>query len=131
MFPNRVNRVAEAIQEILATVIHDSVKDPGIPEVFTITRVEVTRDMRIARVHFSHFPDDAETAAGCKAALERARGYLRRELGQRMPVKYLPSLEFFFDGSPAYAQHIAKLLNDIQHTPPPAEEPEKESEEPQ
>jgi len=108
-----MERVAESIQETLATIIHDQMKDPGIPEVFTITRVEVTRDLRIARIHFSHLPDDPEAVAASTAALERARGYLRRELGARMPLKYLPSLEFYFDRSPAYAQRIEQLLHQI------------------
>ncbi len=117
MFPNRVERVAEGIQEILAEIIHDDVKDPGIPEVFTITRVEVSRDLRVAKVHFSQLPDTAEAVAASTAALGRARGYLRRELGQRMPLKYLPTLEFFFDPSPRHAQRIEEILNELHRKP--------------
>ncbi len=113
MFPNRVERVAEGIQEILAEIIHDDVKDPGIPAVFTITRVEVSRDLRVAKVHFSQLPDNAEAVAASTAALGRARGYLRRELGQRMPLKYLPTLEFLFDPSPGHAQRIEQILNEL------------------
>lgn len=113
MLPHRMERVAEGVRETLAQIIQDSVKDPGMPAVFTITHVEVSRDLHHARVHFSQLPDDDCAVETTRAALERAKGYLRRELGMRMPLKYLPELSFFFDTSPRHAQRIAQLLHEI------------------
>jgi ribosome-binding factor A len=118
-----MERVAEGVREALAEIIQDSVKDPGMPTVFTITHVEVSRDLHHARVHFSQLPDDEGAVAATQAALERARGFLRRELGLRVPLKYLPELSFFFDASPRHAQRIAQLLHQIDSskTPDPAQ----------
>lgn len=113
MFPHRLERVSESVREVLAEVIHDSLKDPGMPEVFTVTHVEVSRDLRHARVGFSQLPDDAESVELTKAALDRARGYLRREVGRRVVLKYLPELNFYYDTTPRQAQRIESLLHNL------------------
>ncbi len=128
MLPHRMERVAEAVREILAEIIQDSLKDPGIPAVFTLTRVEVTRDLQHARVHYSQLPDDDAALAASAAALRRARSFLRGELGRRMPIKYLPDLEFFFDPSARHAQRVQELLDAALR--PPAPEPPPAPQEP-
>lgn len=117
MLPHRMERVAEGVRETLAEIIHDKLKDPGMPAVFTITHVEVSRDLHHARVHFSQLPDDDAAVAATCAALERAKRFLRHELGLRMPLKYLPELNFILDTSPRHAQRIAELLRQIDSSP--------------
>jgi len=98
------------LQEISTTVLR-SVKDPRIQNV-TFTAVEVTLDLRLARVYFSVLGEEAQQEAALQG-LQSAKGLIKRELGQRLSLRFMPDLEFFYDASIRHAEHIQKLLNDI------------------
>jgi len=121
-----MERVAESIREILSEILHEGMKDPGIPAILTLTHVEVSRDLRHARIHYSQLPDDEAAVAASEEAFRRGRGFLRRELGVRLPLKYLPDLEFIYDPSAQHALRIDALLQSIQSPPPAAKNEEEE-----
>jgi ribosome-binding factor A len=88
------------------------IKDPRIGFV-TITRVTVTEDCRLAKIYYSIVgtPDEKEQSM---EGLNSAKGYIRRELGHRMKLKYTPELLFQFDPSIEYAIHMGELLHHLQ-----------------
>jgi len=112
----RSHRVAEQIHKEISALLIKGLKDPRIGFV-TITAVEVTSDMGLARIFFSAFGSDAEvknTEKGLKSSVP----YLRRELGKRLRLRFVPELLFQFDHSLAYGNHIDALLRQVstEHT---------------
>lgn len=111
-YPRSV-RVAELIQADLADLLTRHVKDPRVKGV-TITRVEVSPDLRQAKVHFSRYSaegrgSEEEMEEGLRG-LERASGFLQAKLGERLELKRTPRLLFFPDRGMAYSDHIERLL---------------------
>lgn len=86
-------------------------KDPRLAFV-SVTRVEVTSDLRLARVYVSQL-DGEESRRETMAALGHASGYLRREIGQRTTLRYVPELSFHFDEGLIASQRINTLLDDL------------------
>ena len=82
----------------------------------TITHVDTTSDLRYARVYVSalNCPDEKGLLKGLKSAA----GYLRRELGSRIDLRYTPELQFFIDDSIAYGAHILDMLNHVKPADP-------------
>lgn len=107
----RVRKVQEFIkQEVSSMLLHD-LKDPRIGFV-TVTGVEVTGDLREAKIFVSLFEKDEEKAASLEA-LDRGKGFIRRELGQRLKIYYTPEISFEEDTSLDYGMHIDGLLKKI------------------
>lgn len=89
------------------------VKDPGIPEMITITAVEVSADLRHAEVFYS-LMGDAREAEQCQQALARASGFIRRRLGRALRIKRVPELTFRFDRSIERGVRLVKILDALQ-----------------
>jgi ribosome-binding factor A len=87
------------------------VKDRRIGFV-TITGVEISRDLRHAKVFFSAMGTEKKKTESC-AALNHAAGWIRHELGQRIRMKFLPEIVFYEDSSIAYGEKIDQLLDQI------------------
>lgn len=109
MTSTRTARVARQIQQELSQIIEEQLKDPRVGMV-TLTSVQMTPDLRLARIYFSRL-GAAEEREEAKAALEHAAGFLRRELGQRLRLRYLPELRFYFDDSLERYDRISELLD--------------------
>lgn len=107
----RTSRVASNLRKILAELIDQSVKDPRVATI-TVTDVEVTGDLREARVYFSH-PAGPSHDDDVLAGLNRASGFLRREVGRRIQMRVTPSIEFRIDRSLAYGARIEKIFHDL------------------
>jgi len=93
----RARRVADLIKVELSELIQFVLRDPRIGFV-TITRVEMTSDLRSARVYFTVLGGEEERARSTEG-LSRAVGFLRREIGHRLNLRYCPTLSFFYDTS--------------------------------
>ena len=116
MASNRIGRINDEIQKELSTLFR-SVKDPRVSgTLLTITHVGTTSDLRYARIYVSAMDrtDEKDFLKGLKSA----SGYLRRELGQRMGLRYTPELQFFPDDSIAYGAHILDMLNHVKPANP-------------
>ena len=112
MASNRINRINEEIMKELSSLLR-TVKDPRVQDtLISITRVETTPDLRYAKVYVSVLDksDVKEVIKGLKSA----GGYLRRELGRALSLRYTPELVFQADDSIDKGTHILKLLNDIE-----------------
>lgn len=107
----RSERVADLIQREISDLLMRSIKDPRIGFV-TVTRVSVSDDCRSAKVYYSVMGTSEEREASLKG-LESAKGFIRRELGKRVTLRYTPELFFQFDPSIEYAIHIEEVLREL------------------
>jgi ribosome-binding factor A len=111
MSQGRTERVAEEVKKSVGRIIHDELKDPRIGFV-TITKVDLSRDLRFAKIYFSLLGSKKELA-DTKVGLERSNGFIRKLLGQRMKLRYVPQLMFKLDKSSEYSIRIAEVLEKI------------------
>jgi ribosome-binding factor A len=107
----RSEKVAEAIHEMVSGLIVKGLKDPRIGFV-TITGVKVTDDLHLATIYFTVIGSDDEKNATEKG-LNSARGFIRKEMGKTLRMRYIPDLMFKYDESVAYGSHIETLLKEI------------------
>ncbi len=115
MASNRIGRINEEIQRELATLIR-TVKDPRVHGLVSITAVETTPDLRYSKIYVSVLDksDVKEVVKGLKSAA----GYLRRELGSALKLRYTPELLFVEDDSIGKGAHILSMLRDPQVVKP-------------
>lgn len=106
----RSKRVSDLLREEIALIVMRRIKDPRLGFV-TITAVETTEDLKLARVYISVF--DKATTDQTLEILNAARGFIRGELSRSVKMKYIPQLEFFNDKSIEYGERIDHLLDEI------------------
>ena len=112
MASNRIGRINEEIQKELASLI-PNLKDPRVQNtMISITRVEATPDLRYAKVYVSFLQEDR--AEGAMKGLKSASGYLRRELGHALNLRYTPELMWALDDSITYGARMLKLINSLE-----------------
>jgi ribosome-binding factor A len=107
----RPSRVGDQLREEIADLLARQVHDPGIG-FLTITQVKVSPDLQVARVYYTTLGDDKARRESAKA-LGRATPFLRRQIGSRLRLKRVPSLEFFFDESIERGDRIERILHEI------------------
>ena len=112
---NRIGRINEEIQRELAALIR-TVKDPRVHGLVSVTAVDTTPDLRYAKIYVSVLDksDVKEVVKGLKSA----GGYLRRELGRALSLRYTPELQFFLDESIAHGAHILDMLSHVKPANP-------------
>ena len=108
----RIDRISEELRREVDRLIRDELHDPRIDGTWSITRAEVTRDLRYAKLYVSTLEDDKR--APLLAALKNASGYLRRALGHSMIIRYAPELQFVDDHNIEYGVHIAQVLQNVE-----------------
>lgn len=108
---SRQERVAEAIKKEVSIIIHDELKDPRLGFV-TVTRVEVTQDLRQAKIFFSVLGKEEEYRK-TKEALDSALGFIRRLIAQRIRLRFAPQIIFKEDRSGEYSIRIQEVLEEI------------------
>ena len=114
MASNRIERINEEIQKELASLLRN-LKDPRVQStMISITRVETTPDLRYAKVYAS-FLDESKATDALKG-LKSASGYLRRELGSSLNLRYTPELQWALDDSITYGAKMLKLINSLEVT---------------
>ena len=106
---NRIGRINEEIQRELAALI-PTVKDPRVTGMISVTRVDATNDLRYAKVYVSML--DKSSAKEVVKGLKSAAGYLRREVGHALDLRYTPELLFIEDDSIDRGAHILEMLRD-------------------
>ena len=106
----RTDRVAEALQELVAELLLREIKDPRIGLV-TITGVKVSPDLRHARIYFSTMGDDTRRAQSLKG-LNSAAGFVRSQVARRLNLRVAPQIVFEFDDSLEQADRLSRLLKD-------------------
>lgn len=124
----RTERLAEEIREEVALLIAGELKDPRIGFV-TVTRVEVTPDLRTARVYVGVLGTEKQRTTSL-AGLKQGAGFLRRALGRTLRLRHTPELVFQYDEGLEASDRVAKLLAEIGSRPTaaPAEDSEDDDE---
>jgi ribosome-binding factor A len=107
----RVSRIGEQMKKELSQIIQREIKDPRLGFV-TVTGVEVSGDMQLAKVFISTMGNEEQKGNSIKA-LEKAKGFIRSELGRRIQLRHTPDLVFKTDESIEYGSKIQSILNDI------------------
>ena len=116
MASNRIGRINGEIQQELSALLR-SVKDPRVADaMLTITHVDTTSDLRYARIYVSAL--NCADEKGLMKGLKSAAGFLRRELGGKMDLRYTPELQFFLDDSIAYGAHILEMIQNVKPANP-------------
>jgi ribosome-binding factor A len=108
----RSDKVADLIRKEVSDMLMSSVKDPRIGFV-TVTRVAVSDDCRQAKVYFSVL-GTAEEQQSTIQGLASATGFIRKELGRRISLRYTPEILFQFDPSIEYAIHIEEVFHELE-----------------
>ena len=118
----RIDRISEEVRREVDRIIREDLNDPRVEGTFSVTRAEVTRDLKFAKIYVSVLED--EKREPLMAALKNASGYIRRELGRNIIIRSTPQLSFVSDQNIAYGVHIAKVLADARanENPETAEE---------
>jgi ribosome-binding factor A len=117
----RSERVAEGIREEVATFLAEDAKDPRIIGLVTVTGVDVTRDLRHAKVFVSILGSDEERQATLEG-LDSAAGHLRSRIGRALRLRVAPEITFRYDESIARAAKIEALLAELREPPPSGDE---------
>ena len=108
---SRADRVSGLIQEVLSELLKKKIHDPRLA-MTTITRVKMSRDLKIARIYFTIYGDSQKSEAATKG-FDSARGFIKRSLAGKLGLRYMPDLKFFYDDSFDYGSHIDRLLKKI------------------
>ena len=117
----RIDRISEQVRREVDRIIREQLSDPRIQGTYSVTRAEVTRDLRYAKIYVSILEE--ENRAPMMQALKKAAGFVRHELGQSMIISYAPEILFELDNNIEYGIHIASVLKQVR--------PEEETDEQQ
>jgi ribosome-binding factor A len=115
MQPKRSSRVGDQIKREISEIVLLILKDPKLGFI-TITDVELTDDLRYAKVFYSVLGDEKERKES-QQGLERAKGFIQREIGKRIRLKHVPQIIFRYDHTTERAARIEQLLKQV-HTEP-------------
>ena len=111
MSSRRVLKAAQAIREVVSMAIIADLKDPRIRDV-TVTLVEVSPDMRQAKVHVSVMGDETKQGL-CIRGLQSSAGYLQQKVGNRIDTRYTPRLQFVLDKGIQHAFLVTRILEEV------------------
>ena len=109
----RGGRINEEVRREISNIIQNEIKDPRLTAMVSVTNVKVTKDLRYAKVFVSIFAKNDEEKNNSFVALKHASGYIRKEIGQRINLRYNPQIIFELDESINYGMHIEKLIQKV------------------
>ncbi len=107
----RVLKAAEAVREVVSWAILADIKDPRVADV-TVTYVEMSGDLRLAKVHVSVMGDETKQEL-CLRGLKNSAGYLQSKLNKRIDTRYTPRIEFILDQGVKNSIEISRILKEV------------------
>lgn len=107
----RSDRVGEHIRRAIAELLTNSIHDPRL-ETVTISGVDVAADLKLASIHFTLSGDENARQQALKG-FRSAKGFIKRELAQRLGLRYMPELRFFYDTSFDRGDRIERIIHDL------------------
>lgn len=113
MAKHRMDRINEEMKKELADIIRNEIKDPRISAMVSVTGVHVTSDLKYAKIYLSIFGKTKEEEKETLAALNRAKGFMRRQLSATMNLRNTPELTLIEDTSIDYGMHIDSILREV------------------
>jgi ribosome-binding factor A len=108
---DRTNRISEEMKKEVSSIIQNGLKDPRLPKMISVTEADVTRDLRYAKIFISVLGSEEEKKNAIEG-LKSAAGFIRREVGHRLQLRYTPELIFELDNSIERGVYISKLIHD-------------------
>ena len=111
MTTQRPERVQEALRQEVSRIVHEELKDPRLG-FLTITKVELTKDLRHARIYFSVLGESKDKRLALNG-LNSAKGYIKNLISERIKLRFMPEIAFKIDESLEHTQHIYDLLNKL------------------
>ncbi len=108
----RNKRISEEIKKIVSHLIMYDIKDPRIPSMTSVTHVDTTRDLRFTYIYISVLDSKADKNAIIEG-LNSAKGFVRKEIGKELKLRYTPEPIFKMDESIETGIYISKLINDV------------------
>lgn len=108
----RTKRIAKELQKEISSILANDIKDPRIGSLVSITDVELSKDLEMAKVYVSSFGDRNEREDIIEG-LENASGFIKRELGIRLKLRNIPDLRFLIDDSIERGIYMDKLISDV------------------
>lgn len=112
MKDKRINRISEEVKKIVSELIQNEVKDPRISGLPSVNKVNVTKDLRLAKIYISVLGSDEEKEDTIKG-LQSAKGFIRSEIGKRMQLRHVPEPLFELDESIEQAIYMSKLIDKV------------------
>lgn len=109
----RYKKVSASYHQEICKLVYHEMKEPRLAGI-VITRVVMTPDLRLARIYFTS-PQGLEKAVDTIRAFKKSRGYLRHVLATRIPLRFTPDLEFFYDEQDEHVQELEALFRQIQN----------------
>ena len=117
---DRIDRISQEVHKALDEIIRYDLRDPRVAGTWSIVRCEVTRDMRYCKARVGIL--EADKRKDMMAALQKASGFIRRELGRRVDLRYTPEILFELDTNIEYAAHINQLLKETEKHAEPSDD---------
>lgn len=108
----RTNRISEEIKKLVSHLIMNELKDPRLSQLTSVVAVEVTRDLRYANIFISVYGSQDEKENSLKA-LQNAGGFIRKEIGKSLKLRYTPEPLFKMDQSIEQGMHINDLISKV------------------
>lgn len=121
----RINRISEEVKKVVSELLFNGLKDPRINSMTTVTRVAVTNDLSFANIYISVL-GNAKEKEDSIAGLESAKGFIRKEIGSRIDLRYVPLPIFHLDESIEQAIHMSKLIAEVNKGIPDRREEDNE-----
>lgn len=109
----RVQKLERQIERDVSSILMTEVKDSRVGFI-TITSVQLTNDLSIATIYYTVLGKDERTKAAGEA-LERAKGFIRTELGKRLQIRKVPEIHFKYDNSSEYGNKIDEILRNLKN----------------
>ena len=113
---SRAERVGDMMTKELAIIFSKDINDPYIKNIVTITGTRLSRNLKTANIYYSIFLDDDEILTKVKKSLNKARGFIKKELAQRLSLRYMPDIRFLFDPSFSTGARVEKLFSKLDTT---------------
>lgn len=108
----RVHQISEEVRKALSEIIQNKIKDPRIPDIISVTGVEVTNDLSFAKVYISVLGTDEEKESALEG-LESAKGFMKKELGRMVKLRAMPELILLLDDSVDRYLELNRLLDEV------------------
>ena len=117
MANNRIIKIQGEMKRALSEIFFADVKDPRMSSMATVSRVQVTPDLKYAKVYVSVY-DAEEKRESTIAALTNAEAFIRSKVNAKIRMRRIPNMEFVLDDSIEYAVKMSKLIDDVIETIP-------------
>lgn len=110
MNPKRTQQISEEVRRAISDIVQNKLKDPRVPDIVSISRVDVTNDLSFAKVYISLFTNNFEEAM---EGINSSKGFIKKELSRMVKLRAMPELIFIHDDSIEKGMALDKLIYEV------------------